>query len=75
MPGTTPPAVSQTTAATVAETAGQAAPVTIAPAPKAASLAKTPVNPYPYVTSELRRIAILGAIIIVILVVLSIVLT
>jgi hypothetical protein len=44
--------------------------------PKAAvTTAKGAVNPYPYITSELRRIAILGGIIIVILIVLSVILT
>ncbi len=37
--------------------------------------AKAAVNLYPYITSELRRIALLGGIIIVILVVLSVVLS
>jgi len=73
MPGTSPPAVSQ--AATTPEIARQAAPVTAAPAPKAASpAAKVAVNPYPFLANELRRIAIFGAIIVVVLVVLTFVL-
>ncbi len=52
------------------------APTTTPTVPKAAiTTAKGTVNPYPYITSELRRIAILGGIIIVILIVLSVVLT
>jgi hypothetical protein len=37
--------------------------------------ARAAENPYPYITSELKRIAVLAGIIIVILVILSIVLT
>jgi hypothetical protein len=71
------------TAATVSQAAAgtseitrPVAPMSAPPAPKAAMpTAKAAVNPYPFITSELRRIAILGGIIIVILVVLSIVLS
>jgi hypothetical protein len=58
------------------ESLQQAASAATAPVPKAASsTAKTAEIQYPYITSELRRIAILAGIIIVILVVLSIVLS
>jgi hypothetical protein len=74
MPGTAPPTVSQATAA-APETARQAAPVAAVPAPKAASpAAKVAVNPYPFLANELRRIAIFGAIIVVVLIVLTFVL-
>jgi hypothetical protein len=72
----TAPMMSQATAG-MPETPIRAAPAAIAPGPKAAGMAtaKAGVNPYPYITSELRRIAVLAGIIIVILVVLSIVLS
>jgi hypothetical protein len=54
--------------------AAPAAPTAMA-APSKAAAAQATENPYPYVGGELRRIAILGGIIIVILVVLSFVLT
>jgi hypothetical protein len=67
--------VSQATAGTP-EIPRPAAPAAVPATPKAAvSTAKATVNPYPYIASELRRIAILGGIIIVILIVLSIVLS
>jgi hypothetical protein len=73
MPGTAP-TVSQA-AAGMPGIAGQAAPAAAVPAPKAAgTAAKALANPYPFITSELRRIALLGGVIIVILVVLSLVL-
>ncbi len=58
--------------ATPARRAGTAPPM-----PKIASMAaaKTATNPYPFITSELRRIAVLALIIIAILVVLSITLS
>jgi len=67
------------TAATVntSQVAGQPALAPAAPLPKAAAVApaaRVAGNPYPYISSELRRIAVLAGIIVVILVVLSIVL-
>ena len=55
----------------------QAAPVTAPPVPRTTAVApaKTTINQYPYITSELRRIAILAGIIIIILIVLSITLS
>jgi hypothetical protein len=79
----TPAAIPQATATTV-EIPKQATSTAASPIPKAANLlpkaanmasAKTAVNPYPYITSELRRIAILAGIIIVILIILSIILS
>jgi hypothetical protein len=69
------PAISQA-AAGMPDTPGQVAPAVPRPAPKVASMAatKVAVNPYPFITSELRTIAILGGIIVVILVVLSLLL-
>ena len=71
----TPPAVSQA----VAGTPGVPGRIAAASAPpvsrSAAPIAKEAVNPYPYITSELRRIAVLGGIIIIILVVLVIVIS
>jgi hypothetical protein len=52
------------------------APATTPPIPKAAvATAKGTVNPYPYIGRELRRIAIFGGIIIVILVILVVILS
>jgi len=55
----------------------QMTPTSAMPVLKAATIApgKTAANQYPYITSELRRIAILAGIIVVILIVLSIVLS
>lgn len=73
--GTTP-AVPQATAS-IPEIPKQVIPVAASTVRKAANAAtaKTAVNLYPYITSELKRIAILAGIIIVILIVLSIVLS
>jgi hypothetical protein len=46
--------------------------VTAVPAPRAAAAGKANVVTYPFIASELRRIAVLAGIVIVILVVLSI---
>lgn len=54
----------------------QPAPAAAVPPSRAAAVqTRTVENMYPYITSELKRIAILAVIIIVILVILSIVLT
>jgi hypothetical protein len=72
----TAPGVSPATAG-MPEVSRPAAAATTPLVPKAAAIskAKTTENPYPYIASELRRIAILGGIIIIILVVLVVVLT
>jgi hypothetical protein len=71
----TAPAVSPATAG-MTEVSHPVTAATTPPMSKAAmSTAKTAENPYPYIASELRRIAILGGIIIIILVVLVVVLT
>jgi hypothetical protein len=61
--------------ASMTEIPKQATPATAPLVKTAAASAKTAANLYPYITSELRRIAILAGIIIVILIVLSIVLS
>jgi len=62
--------------ATAPEAPRPEAPATTATAPRAAvAAAKANVNPYPFIGSELRRIALLAGIIIVVLVVLSITLS
>ena len=67
-----PPATATTT-----EIPKQVASMTAPPVPRAATATptKTATNQYPYITSELRRIAILAGIIIVILIILSITLS
>jgi hypothetical protein len=60
-------------AVNASEVPTQSAPAALKPMPKAAAAPlRAAENPYPYITSELRRIAILAGIIIVILIVLSI---
>jgi hypothetical protein len=73
--GTTP-AVSPVTAGTP-EVSRPVATTISPPVPKAAfvSTAKATENPYPYITSELRRIAVFGGIVVVILIVLAVVLS
>jgi hypothetical protein len=68
-------AASQAAAATP-EVSRPVATASVATAPKAAvAAAQQATNPYPYITSELRRIAVIDGIVIVILIILAVVFT